>query len=133
VGLDEPRVLVGNVVGDNVDDRADAQVEGLGDQLLGFRQSAERRVDGPVVGDVVAPVGERGGVPRVVPDGVDAQISQMAEVGAHAGEVAHTVAVGVGEAAHVELVDDGVAPPRALGFRHVVSPFGSTPRLLGHR
>ena len=112
-------MLVGHVVGDDVDDRADAEGEGLGDQRLGFGERAERRVDGAVVGDVVAAVGERRGVPRVVPDGVDAEVAEVAEAGAHAGEVADAVAVGVGEAAHVELVDDGVAPPGALGFRHV--------------
>ena len=39
---------------------------------------------------------------------------EVAEPGAHAGEVADAVAVAVGEAAQVDLVDDGVAPPLAL-------------------
>ena len=125
MGLDEPLVLVGHVIGDDVDDRADAEGEGLGDQRLGFGQRAERRVDRPVVGDVVAAVGERGGVPGVVPDGVDAELTEVAEPRPHAGEIADTVTVGVGEAAHVELIDDGVAPPGALGFRHWMrSPSG---------
>ena len=60
----EPGVPVGHVVGDDVDDRPDAQGERLGDQRLGLRERAERRIDGPVVGDVVAAVGERRDVPR---------------------------------------------------------------------
>ena len=132
MGLDEPLVLVGHVVGDDVDDRADAEGEGFGDQRLGLGERAERRIDRPVVGDVVAAVGERRGVPGVVPDGVDAEVAEVAEPGAHAGEVADAVAVGVGEAAHVELVDDGVAPPGALGFRHRSrSPFGSAVAAAG--
>ncbi len=132
VRLDEPRMLVGHVVGDDVDDRADAEGEGLGDQCLGFGQRSERRVDGAVVGDVVTAVEERRGVPRVVPDGVDAEVAEVAEASAHAGKVADPVAVGVGEAAHVELIDDGVAPPGALWFRHdLTTPSSSVVQCCG--
>ena len=107
-------MLIGDVIGDDVDDRADVDGQRFGDQRLGLGERAEGGVDGPVVGDVIAAVGQRRGVPRVVPDGVDAEVVEIAEVGAHASEVADTVAVGVGEATHVELVDDGVAPPCVL-------------------
>ena len=60
----EPGVPVGDVVGDDVDDRPDPEVERLGDQRLGLLERAEGRVDRPVVGDVVAAVGERREVPR---------------------------------------------------------------------
>ena len=107
----EPRVLVGDVVRDDVDDRADAELERLGDERLRLGERAERRVDGAVVGDVVAAVGQRRRVPGVEPDGVDAEVLEVAAGGADAGEVAGAVAVRVGEAAQVDLVDDGAAPP----------------------
>ncbi len=55
----EPGVLVRDVVGHDVHDGADADAEGVRDQPLGLLQRAEDRVDGPVVGHVVAAVGER--------------------------------------------------------------------------
>ena len=42
---------------------------------------------------------------------VDAQVAQVVELGGHAGEVADAVAVAVGEAARVDLVEDGLLPP----------------------
>ena len=112
--LDEPQVAVRHVVGDDVDDRADPERQGLGDEPLGLGERAEQRVDVAVVGDVVAAVGERRHVPRGEPDGVDPEVAQVAEPRAHAGEIADAVAVGVGEAARIDLVDEGVAPPLAL-------------------
>ena len=109
----EPRVLVGDVVRDDVDDRADPERARLGDQLLGLLERPERRVDRAVVGDVVAAVGERRRVPRLEPERVDAEVAQVGQPLADAGEVADPVAVRVGEAPDVDLVDDGVAPPRA--------------------
>ena len=111
----EPRVLVGDVVRDDVDDRADPERAGLGDQLLGFPERPESGIDRAVVGDVVAGVGERRRVPRVEPERVDAERGQIRETRAHARQIADAVAVRVGEAPDVDLVDDRVAPPGALG------------------
>src|SRR6202021_3574006 len=76
------------------------------------------RVDGPVVGDVVARVGPRRRVPRAVPDRVDAEGGQVRQPRPDPGQVADPVAVAVGEALDVELVDRGIAPPgqRGHGF-----------------
>ncbi|GES34174.1 hypothetical protein San01_66620 [Streptomyces angustmyceticus] len=107
----EPFVLVGAVVGDQVDDDAQAQVMGVGDDRLGVGQGAEHRVDGAVVGDVVAGVGLRRGVEGAEPDGVHTQVAQVRQAAADARQVPHAVAVAVGEAARVDLVDHRVAPP----------------------
>ncbi len=114
--LAEPRVGGRYVVGHDVDDRPDAQREGLGDQLLGLGQGAEHRVDVAVVGDVVAAVGHRRGVPGVEPQGVDAQLGQVRKAGPHAGEITGPVAVAVGEAPRIDLVDDRAAPPVLVGL-----------------
>ena len=80
----EPLVLVGGVVGHQVDDDPQAQVVGVADQGVGVQQGAEHRVDGPVVGDVVAGVGLRRGVEGAEPDGVHAEVAQVRQPGADA-------------------------------------------------
>ena len=55
----EPLVLVGDVVRDDVDDRADAERERLLHEQLGLGERSEVGVDRAVVADVVAAVGER--------------------------------------------------------------------------
>ncbi|BDZ46288.1 hypothetical protein GCM10025866_21970 [Naasia aerilata] len=107
----EPRVLIRHMVRDDVDNRADAELERLGDERLRVGQRAERRVDRPVVGDVVAAVHQRRRIPGVEPERVDAERLQVAEPGPDAGEVSDPVPVPVGEAAHVHLVDDRGPPP----------------------
>ena len=91
--------------------------EGLGDEQLGLLEGAERRVDGPVVGDVVAAVGERGDVPGGDPDRVDTEVAQVREPRAQARQVTGPVAVPVREAARVDLVDHCAAPPLRIGLR----------------
>jgi len=107
----EPDVLVGDVVGDDVHDRADAQRGRLGDEGLSLPDGAERGVDRPVVGDVVAAVRERGRIPRGEPERVDAEVLQVAQVCTNSREIAGAVAVPVGKGARVDLVDHRVAPP----------------------
>ncbi len=111
----EPLVLARDVVRDDVDDRADPEGARFGDQLLCLGERPERRVDRAVVGDVVAVVGERRRVPGAEPDRVDAELAQVRQMSPDAGEVADPVTVRVGEAPDVDLVDDGVAPPGAVG------------------
>src|SRR6266699_3425687 len=111
----EPPVLVRTVVRHDVDDRPDAERVALGDQRVGVGQGAERGVDGTVVGDVVAGVGPRGRIPRAEPDRVDAEAREIGQPGADPGQVADAVAVAVGEALHVQLVDRGGAPEAGVG------------------
>src|SRR5712671_6441100 len=107
----EPGVPVRDVIGDDIDDRADPELERLADQGLGLGQGAEGRVDRAIVGDVVAPVLHRRRVPRGEPHGVDAEVTQVRELRADPGQVADPVAVRVGKAPDVDLIDDRVAPP----------------------
>src|SRR6266571_2433868 len=69
-------------------------------------------VDAVVVGDVVAVIFLRRWIERREPESVDAKRSQVAESGRDPGQVADSVVVRVGKAAYVDLVEDGVAPPR---------------------
>ncbi len=137
-GALEPLVLVGGVVGDEVHDDPQAQRVGVADQRVRVQQGAEHRVHRPVVGHVVAGVGLRGGVERREPDGVHAEVAQVGQTAADAGQVAHAVAVGVGETARVHLVDDRVPPPASVraGTGLVSGGVGGGPggvgQVLGH-
>ena len=110
----EPLVLVGGVVGDEVDDDLQAEVLGGRQHGVGVVQGAEQRVDVAVVGDVVAGVGLGGAVERREPHRVDAQGLEVGEPRGHTREVADAVAVGVGPGARVDLVDHGASPPRGI-------------------
>ncbi len=107
----EPRVLAGAVVGDDVEQQLEPEPVGVGDQPVEFREVAVDRVDAAVVGDVVAVVVLRRRVERAEPDAVDAELAQVGEACADAGEVADAVPGAVEEAADVDLVDHRVAPP----------------------
>ena len=108
----EPRVAIARVVGDEVQQHADPAPARLSDQLVEVLERAEVRVDGLVVADVVAPVvvGRREG--RVEPDAVDPEPLEVVQARRDAAHVADPVAVGVGERARVDLIQDAVAPPR---------------------
>jgi hypothetical protein len=84
----------------------------LGQQRVEFRQITEHRLDVARIGDVVAVVGHGGGVERRDPERVDAELGQVGQPGPDAGEVTDAVAVAVGEAADVDLVEDRIPPPR---------------------
>ena len=80
-------------------------------------------VDGPVVGvdlgevgDVVAAVAQRRLVERQQPDAVDPEPLQVVELLGQPAEVARAVAVGVEEAADVDLVEDRALEPQRLGL-----------------
>ena len=90
---------------------------------------AEARVDVLVVADVVAAVGHRRRVDRRQPDARPRPASAMwSRRAADPAQVALAVAVGVLEGARVDLVDDGVLPPGAVGVRHGGHPtLGSCP------
>lgn len=107
----EPAVLVGDVVGHDVDQGAQTHPARLADHLLGLGERAEGGVDDTVVGDVVTAVGHRREVPGREPQGVDAEFGKVGQPLADAGEIPGAVPVAVGEAADVHLVDDGRAPP----------------------
>src|SRR5919198_2436066 len=67
-------------------------------------------------GDVVAAVAQRRLVERQEPDAVHAEPLQVVELLGEPAEVARAVAVGVVEAADVDLVEDGRLEPERLGL-----------------
>ena len=105
----------GGVVHDEVGDDADAALVGRLDEVAHVVDDAVVGVDREEVRDVVAAVAQRGAEVGQQPDAVDAQPLQVVELLGQAAEVARAVAVGVEEAADVDLVEDrGLEPQRLL-------------------
>ena len=102
------------MVRNDVDDRADPEGAGLGDQLLRFPEGPESGINRAVVNDVVAGVGQWRRIPRVEPKRVNAKRGQIRQVRPDSRQIPRAVAVGVGKAPNVDLVHDRIAPPGAF-------------------
>jgi hypothetical protein len=100
------------VVGHDVDDQPDAARRGVGQQCVEVAERAETRVDVDVVSDVVPAVVQRRGVERGQPDRVDAEVDEVIQVGAEAGEVSGAVMVAVGAPFPVDFRLDVLSGPR---------------------
>lgn len=110
-GLQEPGVLVGRVVEDQVEHHPQTSLVSRLDQGLGVGEGAVLRGDGAVVAHVVAEVGLWAGEEGGHPDGAHAEVHEVVEVGGDAREVPDAVAVRVGERPWVHLVDRRLVPP----------------------
>jgi hypothetical protein len=87
------------------------------DQLIEIGQRPEDGIDRRVIHDVVAAVKHGRRVDRGEPDGVDAErirpAGEMVQVLDEPRDIADPIAVRVGEAPWVHLVNDAVQPPPA--------------------
>ena len=99
------------VVRDDVDDHPEPLRVNVGDQGPRIVQRPEQGIDCAVVGHVVPAIDHRRLIPRRCPDGIDPQLAQIGQVAANPGDVADPIAVRVGEAADVDLVNDCPPPP----------------------
>ncbi len=109
--VDEPRVLVARVVGDQVHEDPDPAPARLGHQSVQVGQRPVVGIDVAVVRHVVAPVAVGRARDRREPDAGDTQPSQVVQPPDDPRQVPHAVAVGVGERAGVDLVEDSALPP----------------------
>ena len=107
-------MLVGCVVGDEVDDEAHVPLLDAGEHGVEVSHRTEVAHDGAIVADVVAVVGVGGGEVWREPNDVDAKLLKVIEVLGDAFQVANSIAVGVLERARIDLVDDGFFPPFGL-------------------
>ena len=119
--LPEPGVLVGAVVHHQVHEDFQAPFVGLLQHPAEELQVPEVRVDGSIVGYIVAVVGVGGGIERGKPDGVYVQALYIVQLFKHAVEVADAVSVAVPEAAGPDMVDGHLFVPLSIG--HGEPPF----------
>ena len=127
----EQRMRAGAVVGHQVDDDPDLVRGRVLDQMVEVGHGPEQRVHGAVIADVIPAVGQRGRVERGQPDGVDAEVGQVPQAGPQPRQVTHAVAIRVGEAARVHLVDDRVLPPHPPAVAHAPPSSRRSPASYG--
>ena len=84
-------MLAARVAGDEVEEDANPALLRRRNELVEVVQGAELRVHVVVVGDVVAPVGVRGGEGGGQPDAVDAQPFEVLEPRGDPGEISDAV------------------------------------------
>src|SRR5262249_52358268 len=84
-------------------------------------ERAEDRIDAAIVGNVVPEIFHRRGEERRQPDRRHVERGDVVEMPGDAVEIADAVAVRVGEAARIDLIDRRAAPPGTLD-RHCPPP-----------
>jgi len=108
-------VLVGGVVGHEVDQHPQPAGVRRGQQPVEVGEGAEHRVDHAMIGDVVAEVDHRRGVERRQPDRIHSEVDQVVQPAGDPGQVPDPVAAGVGEAPRIDLIDHRRPPPVVSG------------------
>ena len=107
-------MLIAGVIDDQLGDDADPAAVRLFQERLEIGQRAVARMDGGVVGDVVAVIAQRRRIERQQPDDVDAEVLQVVELARQPLKIADAVVVRVKERADVRLVDDPVFVPEVV-------------------
>ena len=104
-------MAVRRVVGDDIGHQLDAGGMQCCCHLIEIFKRPQFWVHIAVIIDVVSTVRKRRRVERAQPNGVDPQFLQVRNLGSDALEVTDAVAIGIGEAAGVDLVHSCLAPP----------------------
>src|SRR5260370_11693740 len=110
----EPRMLVRSVIGNKIHDPADVAFLRFADHSVEIRERAVKWIDACIVRNVVAEIHQRRRVHRANPNRVDAEVAKVIQSGRNPVDVANAVAVRILEAARIDLVNNGVLPPRVL-------------------
>ena len=109
-------MLVGRVRVDLVDDDPEPERVRALEQPIEILECPEDRVDAAVVGHVIAEVAHRRGEERAQPDRIHPEGGHVGQMRGDAREIADPIAVRVGEAARVDLIDARPAPPFPPGI-----------------
>ena len=102
----EPLMLCGGVVEHHVQHQADAAPVRFADKLLQILHRAVARVNGTVVGHIIAVVALGRGEERRQPEIVNAQVGEVVQFRGDALQIAEAVTVRVHEGFRVNLVDN---------------------------
>ncbi len=112
----EPLVLLGGVVGNQVNNDAQAQVVSSGNQCLSLSKRAEHGVNVAVIRHIVTGILLRGAIERRQPNCVNAQIGNGGKPADNACQVAHSITISIGKRSWINLVNDRVTPPVGGGI-----------------
>jgi hypothetical protein len=110
------------VIGHDIDDHLDVGGVQRADHRIEVGQRAEPRINVAMIIDVIAAVGQCGGIERAHPDGVHAKGSQVRDPRSNASQIPEAITVAVGKAAWVDLVDHRRTPEvgNVLGWRWMI-------------
>jgi hypothetical protein len=109
-------MITRSVVRDQIQDQSDTRLVQCRKHLIEIYHRAERRIDGAVVGNVVAEIGHQAFLDRRQPYRIDAELAQVVDSLQKTGEIALAVTVGVLEGDERDLIDYRTSPP-TLSFR----------------
>src|SRR5690606_12846533 len=87
-----------------------------GDEPVEVCEGAEDRVDIAIVGDVISEIVHRRGIEWREPDRIDPKRGDIVEPRRDPREIPDGVAVRIGIAARIDLIDDRALPPQRLRF-----------------
>ncbi|MNG75476.1 hypothetical protein D3C79_339800 [compost metagenome] len=107
----KPRMLGGGVVKHHIHHDTDAALVGLCHQVFEVGHGAVGRIDGAVIGDVVAIIDLGRDIDRRQPDGIDAQLLQIVQPLSYPCQIAIAVTGAVLEALRIDLINNAVLPP----------------------
>ena len=119
----EPRVLIRGVVDDQLGDHPQSALVRFGDEFLGVGHVAVVAVHPPVIGDVITVIATWRRIERQQPDGVDAELGNVIELGDQAREVSDAVVVGIEVRLHVNLVNHRILVPERVVDKGSVAGF----------
>ena len=116
--FDEPGMLIGGMVGHEIED--DSEPSGMRGvcQRLEVGHRAEQRIDPCVIGDVITEIGHRRGKDRRQPNRVNAERLQIGQPPDDPPEIADPVGIGVLKRARIDLVENAVPPPQFVALIH---------------
>lgn len=109
----EPGVLVGRMVGHDVDDDLDAVRVSRSDHVIEVVKRAETWVDIAVVRHIIAAINKRRWVKRAQPDGLDTQPLKIVHLLGNARDIAQTRTSRILKRARVDLINRGIGHPWA--------------------
>ncbi len=116
-------MLIGGVAQHQVHDDVDIAFVRLAEQAVEILQVAIFRINGVIVGYIVAKIVIRGGIYRREPDPVDAQVLQIIQVLNDTCQIPDPIRIRILERARVDLVNNPVFPPK-LVCSHQILLFG---------
>ena len=91
----KPRMLIRGMVDDQFGDHLEAEAVRLLQHVAKIVERAELRMHVLVIGNVIAVVFERRGVEGHQPDGIDAQVPDVLELGSQTLEISNAIGIGV--------------------------------------
>src|ERR1700687_59542 len=116
-------MLLRGVIGHQIHDHPDMAFFSFAYQPVEIRHFPVKGIDGGVIGNVVTEIDEWRRIHGADPDGIDAQVANIIQPRSYPVDITDAIAVGVLEAARINLIDHRVFPPRILRFMSAVPDF----------